>query len=146
MNIYFLVDNGFMDKKEIFKAILETTKVVAQPIAVEKIYKKMFGHHFYSAKYLSFSNSDFPGLKYENEVALGERVVVVEIDVAVGDAGIESEVVVDASCIPHGDVREGDVWSEADGEGRLAGAAETPACPVLYAVCGLVCSHFFLRH
>ena len=54
-----------MDKKEIFQTILGATKIGAQFIAVKKLYEKMFGHHFYSQKYLSFSDSDFPSLVKE---------------------------------------------------------------------------------
>ena len=61
----------------------------------------------------------------EGEVAFGERMVVVEVEVAIGDAGIEAEVVVDAFGELDGDVRHDDVRSEADGEGRLLGFAES---------------------
>ena len=40
----------------------------------------------------------------ESEMAFGERVVVVEVKVTIGDAGIETKVVVDTSRIPHRDV------------------------------------------
>ena len=55
----------------------------------------------------------------EGEVALGERMIVVEIEVAIGDAGVEAEIVVGAFGIFHGDVRQRDVGAHTDGEGRL---------------------------
>ena len=54
-----------MDKKAIFKTILETTKIGAQFIGVKKIYDSMFGHHFYTTKYLGFLDSDFPQMERE---------------------------------------------------------------------------------
>lgn len=54
-----------MDKKSIFKAIVETTKVVAPAIAAERLYHGMFGHHITSPKYLSFEHSDFSSMLHE---------------------------------------------------------------------------------
>ena len=54
-----------MDKKAIFRTIIEAGKTIAPPIVVERIYHKMFGHHFYSPKHLSFEVEDFKGLKRE---------------------------------------------------------------------------------
>ena len=59
-----------MDKKSIFKTIVEATKVIAPPIVAERIYHGMFGHHFYSPKYLAFTHEDFPSLQYEKHTFL----------------------------------------------------------------------------
>ena len=56
-----------MDKKSIFQTIIKTTKIVAPIIAVESIYHKMFDHRFYSPKFFSFADSDFPNLIKEKQ-------------------------------------------------------------------------------
>ncbi len=59
-----------MDKKAIFKTILETTKIGAQFIGVKKIYDSMFGHRFSTDKNLGFRDSDFPYLEKEKHTFL----------------------------------------------------------------------------
>ena len=54
-----------MDKKAFFKGLFEATKVVAPAIATERVYDKMFGHHFSTYLPLYFTMDDFPKLKRE---------------------------------------------------------------------------------
>lgn len=51
-----------MDKKKIFDAILSTGKILAPAVVTERVYDKMFNHHFFSYPPLTFTLNDFPNL------------------------------------------------------------------------------------
>ncbi len=57
-----------MDKKQFFESLIGVTKVVAPAIATERVYNKMFGHHFSTFLPLYFSDQDFPKLEKERHV------------------------------------------------------------------------------
>ena len=54
-----------MDKKQFLEGLLGVTKVVAPAIATQRVYDKMFGHHFTTFAPQYFSDEDFPKLERE---------------------------------------------------------------------------------
>lgn len=54
-----------MDKKKLLDELIGVSKVLAPAIIVERVYDKMFNHHFFSYKPLFYEIDDFPLLKRE---------------------------------------------------------------------------------
>ena len=73
-------------------------------------------------------------------------MIIVKVEVAISDAGIEAKVVVGTSRILNWDVRKGDVRSQSKGERRLARFSEVPRSHVHDAIRSLESLDFFLRH
>ena len=61
-----------MDKKKLFDNIISIAKVVTPAIVCERVYDKMFNHHFFSYKPLAFSLEDFPNLSSERHTFYSE--------------------------------------------------------------------------
>lgn len=54
--------NKNMDKKGLFEGLLKAGKIIAPAVITKTVYDKMFNHHFYRNKDLTFSLEDFPNL------------------------------------------------------------------------------------